>query len=178
MHREKDKSCIAGKRLTHRKRNHASRKRKSCIAEEKSMHRGKSHALQVFVESIQEDEFSNQTTGADDIKKDAAQRGTFLSSELGHSLKRSVKLLGREQRSDFHHNQTTPLSEGMWVYLWVCRFQFRIWKFFGLYPRHPSNPSDNAPRVLEIMSVTRVILHNRFPFQPMESNYKQPDSLS
>ena len=33
--------------------------------------------ISVFVESIQEDEFSKQTTGADDIKKDAAQRGTF-----------------------------------------------------------------------------------------------------
>ena len=31
----------------------------------------------------------------------------FLSSELGHSPKRNVKLLGREQRSDFHHNRTT-----------------------------------------------------------------------
>ena len=30
-----------------------------------------------------------------------------LSSELGHSSKRNVKLLGREQRSDFHHNRTT-----------------------------------------------------------------------
>ncbi|MCG2653827.1 hypothetical protein JJE63_11040 [Alloprevotella tannerae] len=42
----------------------------------------------------------------------------FLSSELGHSPKRSAKLLGREQMSDFHHNQTTPLSEGMWVVSW------------------------------------------------------------
>ena len=50
---------------------------------------------------------SPKTTGADDIKKDAAQRETFLSSELGHSQKRNVKLLGREQRSDFHHNRTT-----------------------------------------------------------------------
>lgn len=33
--------------------------------------------ISVFVESIQEDEFSKQTTGADDIKKDATQRGTF-----------------------------------------------------------------------------------------------------
>ena len=32
--------------------------------------------ISVFVESIQKDEFS-KTTGADDIKKDAAQRGTF-----------------------------------------------------------------------------------------------------
>ena len=31
----------------------------------------------------------------------------FLSSELGHSPERNVKLLGREQRSDFHHNRTT-----------------------------------------------------------------------
>ena len=34
----------------------------------------------------------------------------FLLSELGHSPKRSVKLLGREQRSEFHHNRTTPLE--------------------------------------------------------------------
>ena len=40
----------------------------------------------------------------------------FLSSKLGHSLKRNVKLLGREQRSDFHHNRTTPLE--------ACRFFF------------------------------------------------------
>ena len=62
--------------------------------------------ISVFVKGIQKDEFS-QTTGADDIKKDEAQRGTFLSSELGHSPKWNVKLLGREQRSDFHHNRTT-----------------------------------------------------------------------
>ena len=35
----------------------------------------------------------------------------FLSSELGHSPKMNVKLLGCEQRSDFHHNRTTPLKE-------------------------------------------------------------------
>ena len=34
----------------------------------------------------------------------------FLSNELGHIPKRSVKLLGREQRSDFHHDRTTPLE--------------------------------------------------------------------
>ena len=34
----------------------------------------------------------------------------FLSSELRHSPKRNVKLLGREQRSDFHHDRTTPLE--------------------------------------------------------------------
>ena len=33
--------------------------------------------ISVFVKSIQEDEFSNQITGTDDIKRDAAQRGTF-----------------------------------------------------------------------------------------------------
>ena len=32
----------------------------------------------------------------------------FFSIEQGHSLTRSVKLLGRKQRIDFHHNQTTP----------------------------------------------------------------------
>ncbi|WMV32866.1 hypothetical protein MTR67_026251 [Solanum verrucosum] len=52
----------------------------------------------------------------------------FLSSELGQSSKNSIKLLGRELRSDFHHNQTTSQSEGMWVFLWVYRFQFRIRK--------------------------------------------------
>ena len=45
-----------------------------------------------------------------------------LSSELGHSPKRSVKLLGREQRSDFHHNQTIPLSESIWVFLYISQF--------------------------------------------------------
>ena len=35
------------------------------------------------------------TIGADDINKDAAQRGIFFSSELGHSPKKNLKLLGR-----------------------------------------------------------------------------------
>ena len=34
-------------------------------------------SISVFVKSIQEDEFSNQITGTDDIKRDAAQRETF-----------------------------------------------------------------------------------------------------
>uniref|UniRef100_M1DIR8 Uncharacterized protein n=1 Tax=Solanum tuberosum TaxID=4113 RepID=M1DIR8_SOLTU len=79
----------------------------------------------------------------------------FLSSELGHSPKRSVKLLGREQRSDFHHNQTTPLSEGMWVIFGFVDFSFRS-KKFGIYRKQLSSLSDNAPRALEIMSVSPV----------------------
>ena len=57
-------------------------------------------------------------TYANDIKMDAAQCATFLSSKLGHSTKRGVKLLGHKHRSNFHHNQITPLSEGIWVFLW------------------------------------------------------------
>ena len=54
----------------------------------------------------------------------------FLSSELGHSPKRSVKLLGRKQRSGFHHNQTTPLSEGMWVFFRSVSFSLASEKFW------------------------------------------------
>uniref|UniRef100_M1DVQ6 Uncharacterized protein n=1 Tax=Solanum tuberosum TaxID=4113 RepID=M1DVQ6_SOLTU len=112
MHRGEKDSCIARKEIhalqgkTHALQDkiHASREKDSCIAGKEFIHR------------------------ADDIKKDAAQRGTLFSSELGHSPKRSVKLLERKQMSDFHHNQTTPLLEGMWV----CRFQFRIRKFWSL----------------------------------------------
>ena len=39
-----------------------------------------------------------------------------LSSELGHSPKRNVKLLGRGQRSDFHHNRTTPIEACMFIF--------------------------------------------------------------
>ena len=84
--------------------------------------------ISVFVESIQEDEFSSKPQVWTTSKKMQHNVELFLSSELGHSPKRSAKLLGREQRNDFRHNPTTPLSEGMWVYLWVCRFQFRIRK--------------------------------------------------
>ena len=74
----------------------------------------------------------------------------FLRSELGHSLKRSVKFLGREQRSDFHHNRTTPLK--------ACGFSLSSVSFslasgsFNLR-KQVSNLSDNSPRALEIMSV-------------------------
>ncbi|WMV24272.1 hypothetical protein MTR67_017657 [Solanum verrucosum] len=54
----------------------------------------------------------------------------FLSSELRHSSKRNIKLLERELRKKFHYNQITPLSEGMWVFLWICRFQFHIRETF------------------------------------------------
>ena len=60
-----------------------------------------------------------ETTSVDDIKKKAAQHGTFISTKLGHSPKKSVKLLGREQMSDFHHNQTTPHQK-------ACGFFFRF----------------------------------------------------
>ena len=58
----------------------------------------------------EKDEFSKHTAGADDIKRMQHNVKLFLSSELGHSPKRNVKLLGREQRRDFHHNRTTPLG--------------------------------------------------------------------
>ena len=104
----------------------------------------------VFVESILKDEFSQKTTGADDIKKDAAQCGTFLSSELGHSLKRNVKLLGREQRSDFHHNRTTLSRHvGLSSVLSVSVSHPEV----SVYRKQVSNLSDNSPRALEIMSV-------------------------
>uniref|UniRef100_M1D957 Uncharacterized protein n=1 Tax=Solanum tuberosum TaxID=4113 RepID=M1D957_SOLTU len=99
----------------------------------------------------------------------------FLSSELGHSRKGSAKLLGREQRNDFHHNQTTPLLKGMWAFPWVYQFQFRIWKTFHSHRRQLSNLSDNAPRALEIMSVNQKLksaqLNDKLPspivFQPI-----------
>ena len=40
----------------------------------------------------------------------------FLSSKMGHSLERDVKLFGRELKDDHHHHPTTPLLEGMWVF--------------------------------------------------------------
>ena len=64
----------------------------------------------VFVESIQKDEFSKKPQVRTTSKRMQHNVELFLSSELGHSPKRSVKLLGREPRSDFHHNRTTPLE--------------------------------------------------------------------
>ena len=64
---------------------------------------------------------SPKTIVADDVKRDAAQRGTFLNSKLGHSPKRGIKFLGREQMSDFHHNNTTPLSKASgFFHSFVC----------------------------------------------------------
>ena len=74
----------------------------------------------------------------------------FLSSELGHSPKRNVKLLGREQRSDFHHNRTT-LSKHAGFSLVLPVSVSRPEVLF--YRRQVSNLSDNAPRALEIMSM-------------------------
>uniref|UniRef100_M1DAL1 Uncharacterized protein n=1 Tax=Solanum tuberosum TaxID=4113 RepID=M1DAL1_SOLTU len=78
----------------------------------------------------------------------------FLSSELGHSPKKSVKLLGREQMSDFHHNQTTPLSKSLWVLLRLISPSFASGKFW-VHQKQFSNLSDNAPRALGIMSVRK-----------------------
>ena len=55
--------------------------------------------------------FLKQTSGTDDIKNNAAYVELFLGSKLGDSPKRNVTLLGRELRSDFHHNETTSLIE-------------------------------------------------------------------
>ncbi|WMV24335.1 hypothetical protein MTR67_017720 [Solanum verrucosum] len=77
----------------------------------------------------------------------------FLSRERGHSPERRTKLLGRELRSDFHHNQTTPLSKGLRVFFGFYRFQFRIQKNLVFHRKQLSNLSDNAPRALEIMFV-------------------------
>ena len=41
----------------------------------------------------------------------------FLRSELGHSPKRIVRLVGYEQRSVLHQNKTTPYPK-------ACRFPF------------------------------------------------------
>ena len=93
---------------------------------------------------------SQKTTGADDIKKDAAQRGSFLSSVLGHSPKRNVKLSGREQRSDFHHNRTTLSKHaGFSLVLSVSVLHPDV----SIYRKQVSNLSDNTPRALEIMFV-------------------------
>ena len=74
----------------------------------------------------------------------------FLSSELGHNPKRNVKLLGREQRSDFHHNRTT-LSRHAGFSLVLSDLVSHLEVLS--YRKHVSNLSDNAPRALEIMSV-------------------------
>ena len=66
----------------------------------------------------------------------------FLSSELGHSPKRNVKLLGREQRSDFHHNRTTlsrHVSFSLVLSVSVSHPEVSI------YRKQISNPSDNTP---------------------------------
>ena len=74
----------------------------------------------------------------------------FLSNELGHSPKRNVKLLGREQRSDFHHNRTTLLRHaGLHLGLSVSILHPEVLS----YRKPVSNLSDNAPRALEIMSM-------------------------
>ena len=74
----------------------------------------------------------------------------FLSSELGHSPNRNVKLLGREQKSDFHHNRTTlSKHEGFSLVLSVSVSRPEVLFYRG----RVSNLSDNAPGALEIMSV-------------------------
>ena len=73
-----------------------------------------------------------------------------LSSELGHNPKRNVKLLGREQRSDFHHNRTTLLKHaGFSLVPSVSVSHLEVL----IYRKQVSNLSDNTPRALEIMSV-------------------------
>lgn len=39
--------------------------------------------ISIFVEIIQEDEFSNQTTGSDNLKKDAAQHEIYFLAAIG-----------------------------------------------------------------------------------------------
>ena len=71
----------------------------------------------------------------------------FLSSELGHSPKRNVKLLGREQRSDFHHNWTTLSRHvGLSLFLSVSVSHSEV----SIYRKQVSNLSDNAPRVWKL----------------------------
>ena len=72
--------------------------------------------ISIFVENILKDEILRKLQVQTISKRMQHNVKLFLSSELGHSPKRSVKLLGSEQRNDFHQNQTTPLSEGMWVF--------------------------------------------------------------
>ena len=74
----------------------------------------------------------------------------FLSSKLGHSPKRNVKLLGHEQRSDFHHNQTT-LIEACGYFFSSVSFSLASGSFD--YRKQVSNLSDDAPRALKIKSV-------------------------
>ena len=74
----------------------------------------------------------------------------FLSNELGHSPKRSVKLLGREQRSDFHHDRTTPLEA--YGFSLVLSVSVSLLKVL-FHRKQVSNLSDNTPKDLEIMSV-------------------------
>ena len=95
---------------------------------------------------------SPKTTGADDIKKDAAQCGIFLSSELGHSPKEECQTLRTraEERLPPQSNHTPILRHvGFSLALSVSVSHPEI----SIYRKQVSNLSDNAPRALEIMSM-------------------------
>ena len=107
--------------------------------------------ISAFVESIQKGEFSKKKPQVWTTSK-CMQHNVeiFLSSKLGHSPKRNVKLLGREQRSDFHHDQTTLSRHvGLSLVLSVSVSHPEV----SIYRKQVSNLSDNVPRALEIMSV-------------------------
>ena len=104
----------------------------------------------VFVESIQKDEFSKKPQVRTTSKRMQHNVELFLSSELGHSPNRNVKLLGREQRSEFHHNRTIlSRHAGLPLVLSVSVSHPEV----SIYRKQVSNLSENAPRALEIMSV-------------------------
>ena len=72
-----------------------------------------------FVERIQRDEFCKTNHKCGWHQKGCSTVWNFFFATNCDSPKKSVKLLGHEQRSDFHHNKNTPLSEGLWVFLWL-----------------------------------------------------------
>ena len=107
--------------------------------------------ISVFVECIRKDEFSKNKPQVRMTSKMMQHNMELFFAANWDSPKRSVKLLGHEQRSDFYHNQITPLSEGMWGFLQVYRFQFDMQKLFSVHWKKLLNPSYNTRRDLDIM---------------------------
>ena len=76
----------------------------------------------------------------------------YFSNKQGHSQMKSVKLLGREQRIDFHYNQTTPYQKACGFFCTSLDFSFASRNFDFYYKQH-LNQSENTPRGVEIISL-------------------------
>lgn len=87
-----------------------------------------------IVESIREDE-NLKSKPQVRMTPDRIQHNVelFLSSKMGHSLKRDVKIFRCELKDDHHHHPTTHLLEGIWE--GIFWFQLHLRDISKLIPR-------------------------------------------